>query len=99
MFLKELKGAIALAHIGCDLCSSTRTVLGHIAPRLAPGAILVFDEYFSYPGWEQHEHKALKESVAAGHFDVVYLGFNAMGEQVMVQVRPRRARNAGKKKR
>jgi predicted O-methyltransferase YrrM len=97
-FIRELKEPIALAHIDCDLYASTRTVLEHIAPRLAPGAILVFDEYFGYPGWEQHEHRALLECVAARKLAVRYLAFNSMGEQVMVETQPLRAAGKPRKK-
>lgn len=57
--------AIALVHIDCDLYSSTRTVLEHIGPHLKPGALIVFDEFHGYPGWEDHEAKAWGEYVDA----------------------------------
>jgi predicted O-methyltransferase YrrM len=91
-FVKRLDGPIGLAHVDCDLYSSTCTVLEHIAPHLAPGTILVFDEYFNYPGWEQHEHKALMEAVAAKRFSIRYLAFNSLNEQVMVEVLAPRGR-------
>ena len=28
-----------------------------------PGTIILFDEYFNYPNWEQHEFKAFQEFV------------------------------------
>lgn len=54
---------IALVHIDCDLYSSTKTILEHVGPRLAPGCLIVFDEYHGYPGAEQHEAKAWEEWV------------------------------------
>lgn len=87
-FLEHLKEPICLVHIDCDLYSSTRCVLDNIIPRLAPGAILVFDEYFNYPGWQEHEHRALRESVEGGDLAVEYLAFNLYGEQVMAQAFP-----------
>lgn len=90
-FIKQLQQPISLAHIDCDLYSSTRTVLEHIIPRLADGAVMVFDEYFNYPGWEAHEHKALLEAVRARQLKVRYLAFNYLGEQVMVAVDSKRA--------
>jgi hypothetical protein len=59
-------GTIAFAHIDCDLYSSTATVLGALADRLEPGAVLVFDEFHSYPGAEQHEARAWAESGIPG---------------------------------
>lgn len=56
-------GPIRLVHIDCDLYSSTRDVLTHIGPLLEPGCLLVFDEFHSYPGSEDHEAKAWQEWV------------------------------------
>lgn len=55
------RSAVAFCHIDCDLYSSTATAL-RIAPLLLEGAVIVFDEYFNYPGWESNEHRALLES-------------------------------------
>lgn len=52
---------VALVHVDCDLYSSTRTVLDHVGPHLAPGALIVFDEYHGYPRAEEHEAKAWHE--------------------------------------
>jgi hypothetical protein len=53
---------IAFAHIDCDLYSSTKTVLENLKPLFVEGSLLLFDEYFGYDGWREHEHKALLES-------------------------------------
>jgi hypothetical protein len=55
---------IGLVHIDCDLYSSTATVLDHMH-HLESGTVIVFDELTGYPGWEQHEHRALLEWVAS----------------------------------
>lgn len=39
---------IALAYIDCDMYSSTKTVLEFLTPRLKPGMILAFDDYFCW---------------------------------------------------
>jgi hypothetical protein len=31
--------------------------------RLASGSVIVFDEYFNYPGWKVHEFKAFQDDV------------------------------------
>ena len=46
-------------HIDCDLYSSTKTVLDNINVRI--GTIILFDELWGYPDWEDHEYKALNE--------------------------------------
>lgn len=55
---------IALAHIDCDIYESARLVLSALAPHLVPGTILVFDEYFNYPGFREHEFRACAEFLA-----------------------------------
>lgn len=41
---------VALAHLDCDLYESTREVLAALAPVLADGAVLLFDDWFHYKG-------------------------------------------------
>jgi methyltransferase family protein len=60
-WLKRNPGSIALTHIDCDLYSSAKTVLDLIAPRIIPGSVLVFDEYFNFPFWHEHEFQAFQE--------------------------------------
>ncbi len=63
-FLADNDEPIAFVHVDCDLYSSTKTVLDLTADRLAPEAVLVFDEFFNYPGWQQHEYRAWTEFIA-----------------------------------
>jgi predicted O-methyltransferase YrrM len=60
-FLAAHTEDVALLHVDCDLYSSTKTVFDLLAPRLVPGSVIVFDEYWNYPGWKDHEHKAFQE--------------------------------------
>lgn len=52
---------LSFIHVDCDLYESTATVLEHTADALMPGAIILFDEMYAYPGWEEGEYKALME--------------------------------------
>lgn len=78
-------GPIAFIHVDCDLYSSTVDILTGLAGRLQPGTVIVFDEYFNYPGWEQHEFKAWREFVAANQIDYEYLGYAR--QQASVRIR------------
>ena len=49
---------MALAHIDCDLHSSTKDMLEAIAPRLRKGSLILFDEYFGHFRWQDGEAKA-----------------------------------------
>lgn len=82
LFLKKEKGNCAFIHIDCDLYSSTDTVFKKLARRIKKGTVIVFDDYFNYPGWENGEHKALLEYLKKSKRKIRYLGYNKLGEQV-----------------
>ncbi|QFZ16182.1 class I SAM-dependent methyltransferase [Saccharothrix syringae] len=85
-FLGSHPGPVAFLHVDCDLYSSTRTVLELVGPRLVPGSVVVFDEYFNFPGWQDHEHKAWTEYVARTGIAFDYVGYTYDHEQVIVKV-------------
>lgn len=74
-FLARSDETIALLHVDCDIYSSTRTIFEQLASRIVPGTVIVFDEYFNYPGWRQHEYKAFQEFCAEGSRQYRYLGY------------------------
>jgi hypothetical protein len=83
-WLNDNPGQVAFIHVDCDLYSSTKTILELLAPRLANGTVILFDEYFNYPGWEQHEFKAFREFVDARGVKYSYLAFAR--QQVAVRI-------------
>jgi predicted O-methyltransferase YrrM len=90
-FLAEHPEPVAFLHVDCDLYSSTKCVLDHLGPRLAPGSVIVFDEFLNYPGWEDGESRAFRELVAASRLEFSYLGYCDLGQQVAVRI----SRNPG----
>ncbi|MFW3172820.1 TylF/MycF/NovP-related O-methyltransferase [Geodermatophilus sp. CPCC 206100] len=85
-FLEAHPEPVAFLHLDADLYSSTRTVLQALAPRLRAGTVIVFDEYFNFPGWEEHEHRAWTEFVTETGLRFEYLGYTADDEQVAVRL-------------
>ena len=83
-FLAQNSGQIGLLHVDCDIYSSTKTVLDLCVPRLASGAVIVFDEFFNYKGYELHEYKAFFELVE--RFDLAYRFIGYAGQQVSLVV-------------
>jgi hypothetical protein len=62
-FIQEHNEPVAFLHVDCDLYSSTKCIFDFLYSHIGPGCVIVFDEYFNYPGWQQHEHKAFMEFV------------------------------------
>ena len=63
-------------HIDCDLYGSVRTVLSLLKPRIHPGTIIVFDEYFNFVGWREHEFRAFGEFVEESNVGFKYLAWS-----------------------
>jgi Methyltransferase domain len=91
-WLDENPGPVAFIHVDCDLYTSTRTIFTLLAERIVPGTVILFDEYFNYPNWEQHEFKAFQEFVTERAVRYRYLGFSR--QQVAVRVETTSDRSA-----
>lgn len=85
-FVAEHLEPVRLLHVDCDLYSSTMTIFNSLAPRIVPGTIIVFDEYFNYPGWRLHEYKAFQEYGTRVNRKYEYLGFVPDYQQVCVKI-------------
>ncbi|MEO1650873.1 MAG: class I SAM-dependent methyltransferase, partial [Pseudomonadota bacterium] len=70
--------------IDCDLYSSTVTVFENFADRIKPGSVIVFDEYFNYPNWQAHEHKAFCEFVAKHDTSFRYIAYSVQQVAVII---------------
>ncbi len=85
-FLAEHDEPVAFLHLDADLYSSTRTVLDLVGPRLVAGSVVLFDEYFNYPGWQAGEHRAWQEYVERTGLTFRYEGYTYNHEQLIVTV-------------
>ena len=83
-WLEQNPGDVAFIHVDCDIYSSTKTILHCLAPRLKSGTVILFDEYFNFPNWQQHEFKAFHEFVAEHGVSYTYLGYAR--QQVAVRI-------------
>jgi Macrocin-O-methyltransferase (TylF) len=77
---------VAFLHVDCDLYSSTQTVLAQLRNNIVSGTIIVFDEYFNYPDWRQHEHRAFQEFVESTNKKYDYIGLVPAYEHVAVRI-------------
>ena len=77
---------IAFLHVDCDLYTSTKTIFEKLGHRIHKGTVIVFDEFFGYPGWSNGEYKAFKEFVDSSVSKFKYLACNHLGEQTAIVV-------------
>jgi hypothetical protein len=85
-FLERHTESISFLHVDCDLYSSTKTIFDMCGDRIKSGTVIVFDEYFNYVGWVDHEFKAFQEFVASKNIEYEYLGYVPYHQQVAVKI-------------
>jgi hypothetical protein len=84
-FMEKYDGrGLKLLHIDCDLYSSTKDVLSGLESYITKGLIIVFDEYFNYPNYENHEFKAFNEFMVEKEMAYEYIAY--CGERVAVKI-------------
>ena len=83
-FIKKHPQKIALLHIDCDIYSSTVTVLDSLIPFFEKDTIIVFDEFFNYPGYENHEYRAFFECAEKHTVDYKFVSY--AGQQVGIVI-------------
>jgi Methyltransferase domain len=60
-FFRNWSGTIALVHVDCDLYASTKIALQHALRFCRVGSVVLFDEYYNYPGFSEHEWLAWQQ--------------------------------------
>ena len=85
-FLKANPSPVSFINVDCDAYESSKYVLNLLADRMRPGTIIMFDEYYNYPNWREHEFKAWQEIVAERKITYRYIGFSVMRYHAAVQV-------------
>ena len=75
LWLEQHPGPAAFVHIDCDLYESAQCILEHLSERIVPGTVLVFDEYFNYPNWQEHEFRAFQDAVERYQIRYEYLAY------------------------
>ncbi len=85
-FLEEHDEPVAFLHIDCDLYLSTKTVLTNLQSRIKSGTIILFDEFFNFPQWQQHEYRAFMEFIDETKFSYDFIGFASAYNSVAVRI-------------
>lgn len=60
-FLAKNHQPISMVHIDVPYYGSNVFILEHVLPRMPERSIVVFDEYYGYPSYEDHEFRAWSE--------------------------------------
>jgi hypothetical protein len=82
--LQESHKSIRFIHIDSDLYSSARDILCGLSSAIGSGTVILFDEYFNFPGWEKGEYLAFKEFCKEYGREYRYLAYNQFHEQVSI---------------
>jgi len=83
-FLKNNNKKIAFIHMDLDTYLSSKYVLEKCKGIMCNDAVLLFDQFYNYPGWRTNEFKAFTE-VFEEH-EYTYKVFSKYGSQVAVQL-------------
>jgi hypothetical protein len=85
-FIKENNiNRISFLHIDSDIYSSAKTVLDNLGKFIGAGTVILFDEYFGYPGWLHHEYKAFNEFVESNNITYEYIGHKGQSCAVLIK--------------
>lgn len=85
-FVKKHKQYCSFIHIDCDLYSSTKTIFEELKECIQTDTVILFDEYFNYPGWKNGEFKAFQEFVRKNDVQYEYIAYCDGMEQVAVKI-------------
>ena len=86
-FVREHPEPAAFVHIDSDLYSSAKTIFEHI--KFQVGTVIIFDEYFNYPYWKEHEYKAFHEYLAVHPFSAKCLAYFPGDKQAVFILEPK----------
>ena len=86
-FLLENDETISFLHFDVNLYSATKIVLDLLRERIVVNTIIVFDEYFNYPNWQNGEFKAFQQFVKENNIRYEYLGFTSRLKAEAIAIR------------
>jgi predicted O-methyltransferase YrrM len=96
VFLAQHPDPVGFVHIDSDIYESARDVLLALNDRLAPGAVIVFDEFFLYHGFREHEYRAFHEFVAETRRSYRFASYSGAQATVIVGEAPELLRSPTK---
>lgn len=88
-FLESHRGVASFVHVDSDLYSSAAYVLDTLLAddRLADGTVVLFDEFYNYPGWRRSgEFLALSERLPRPGLDFRVIAIVPFNQQVAIRI-------------
>ena len=78
-FLEKVEGPCSFIHCDSDTYKSTKEVLDILteAGRIVEGTIIVFDDFYGYPRYREHEYKAFNEYVKESKVTFEWLAYTS----------------------
>jgi hypothetical protein len=74
---------IGFVHLDMDVYPPTAFTLGLIRPHLNKGCLILFDDYFGFPGWRHHSHRALNDFFGRESYKVLGVSDRQLCIQVL----------------
>lgn len=71
-FLRTFTEAVDFVHLDFDVYSPTAFALRSLSSQLKTGSVIIFDDFFGFPGWKHHSARAFEENLAS--LDIECLG-------------------------
>lgn len=84
-FISKHDEPIGFLHIDCDLYSSTFDVLMALKDNFVKGTIVLFNDFYGFKDYKQHEWKALKDFLKQSDHKVDYLACCVLGRELVVK--------------
>ena len=72
---REKQAFYRLVNIDCDTYKPMKFILEQLESHMYPGLIIIFDEYFNYINWPEHEFAAFAEFTKKRNINYKYIAF------------------------
>jgi hypothetical protein len=84
-FVAKHDQPVSFIHVDSDLYSSAKTIFDSLGSRIRRGTVIVFNEYFNYPNWREHEYRAFREFCDQHHVRYDYLCWGYYEAAVLIK--------------
>jgi hypothetical protein len=76
---------IGMVHLDADTFTPTEFVLNALKDHLEPGTVILFDEFFGYPNWRNHEFAAWVNFCDTFKIHYEYIAFSNQQVALLIQ--------------